>query len=277
MYRDIFKLYNRCLPDYKMDEAEWLSWLKPEKAHIIRAHSGENLAGFSLIHGNSIALLCIDEKYQKQGFGSKLLADSETHIKSIGTDRIILGRGAHYVLQGVPNDNPEVVGFFEKRSYSAEWTSVNMATRLEDFNISAFNIPPLPQNISFRFAEDADTPALLAAVEDADSGWIGVFEDCADPVMLAIRENEIAGFQILAPEGARFSPDEKAGCIGCVGVIHKARALGIGRRMVAEGMKWLKEQDCMVIELRYVEIVDWYKKLGFYVTQEQWMGEKALQ
>ncbi|MCL2018672.1 MAG: GNAT family N-acetyltransferase [Oscillospiraceae bacterium] len=292
MYKEFFNMYNRCFPEFKMREGVFYDWLKPEKAHIIRNSEGgnEKLTGFALIHGNSIALLCVDKKYRRRGFGSRLLKESEEYIKQKGADRIILGHGVHYVFQGVPlsgdvenkekNEDSAAVDFFKKRGYEAEWVSVNMEMRLADFDISALAIPPKPDSVSFRFADysyNSDRTALLAAVEDADSGWVGIFEDCADPVMLAVINDEIVGFQILAPIGARFSPQgEKAACIGCVGVIKKARKLGIGRQMVAEGINWLKGQGCTSIELRYVELFDWYRKLGFYIMGKQWMGEKIL-
>jgi ribosomal protein S18 acetylase RimI-like enzyme len=277
MFTDIFNLYNNSLPAYKMTEEVWHDWLKPEKAKIIRAYESAETIGFSLIHGSSVALLCVAEEYRGRGHGSRLLKESEEHIKSSGADKIILGQGRHYILQGVPAGNPSAVSFFEKRGYSAEWTSVNMDIRLAEFDSAALNLPPLPEGVSFRMAEEKDKSALLAAVEDADSEWVHIFEDVGDPVMLAVKDGEIVGFQILASEGARFfTGDEKRGCIGCVGVINKARELGIGRRMVAEGMNLLKKQGCASVELRYVEIVDWYKKLGFYVVAEQWMGEKRI-
>jgi len=282
MFSDIYGLYNKCFPAYEMTEEGFNDWLCPEKAHIIRAFNNEKLAGFSMLHGNSIVLLCVDEKERGKGLGSKLLKESEEHIKSTGAEKIILGHGAYYVFQGVPAENPASVSFFEKRGYSAEWTSVNMGIRLADFDASVLNIPPKPDSVTFRFAEDADKPELLKAVEDADSdysgsNWVRIFKDCEAPVMLAVQNNEIMGFQILDTDGTRFSmAGEKVAAIGCVGVIHKARELGIGRRMVVEGMEWLREQGSTFVELLYVEIVDWYKKLGFYVTGEQWMGEKIF-
>jgi ribosomal protein S18 acetylase RimI-like enzyme len=277
--KNIFELYNKNLPAYQMREDDWCSWLKPELAEIKYVYDNEKLAGFSLIHGGSIVLLCVDEQFRGRGFGSRLLRESEDFIKSKGMNKVTLGCGArYYILQGVPNENPEVVRFFKKHGYEAEWTSVNMTIKLAEFDLNKLEIPPLPENISFRFAEDADKPALLAAVEDADSdyggsNWVSIFKDCDDPVMLAVRGEEILGFQILTTESVFV---ENGGDIACVGVIHSARKLGIGRHMVARGMQWLKEQGCEFIELRYVELVDWYNKLGFYVECEQWMGEKRL-
>ncbi|MDR2532127.1 MAG: GNAT family N-acetyltransferase [Oscillospiraceae bacterium] len=277
MSYDIFQLYNKCFPGFQMNREVWNNCLKPEIACIIRVYEGKETIGFSMIHGNSITLLCVDEKHRGKGYGSGLLKVSEEHIKSSGAAHIILGQGRYYVLQGVPAENPDITSFFMKRGYEAEWTSVNMSIQLDIFDSDALNLPPLPESVSFRFAEEADKEELLAAVEDADSKWVRFFEDCKDPVMLAVSDGEITGFQILITEDAQFSGEkEKFAYIGCVGVINKARGLGIGRRMVAEGMNFLKQEGCTAAELRYVAIADWYSKLGFHVVSEQWMGEKKL-
>lgn len=94
---------------------------------------------------------------------------------------------------------------------------------------------------------------------------------------MAIYNEKIVGFEILSPNGSRFVlPDQKVGCLGCVGTIHEMRELGIGRQMVVFGAEWLKNQGCTAVELRYVELVEWYKKIGFIVTRHQWMGEKKI-
>jgi len=46
--------------------------------------------------------------------------------------------------------------------------------------------------------------------------------------------------------------------------------------MVIQGAQWLKNQGCYSIELRYVELVDLYKKIGFVPIAHQWMGKKIL-
>jgi len=60
------------------------------------------------------------------------------------------------------------------------------------------------------------------------------------------------------------------------GVIPSERERGIGRQMVVNGIDWLKSQNCTSIELRYVEIVNWYRKIGFKATRLQWIGEKNI-
>ena len=119
---------------------------------------------------------------------------------------------------------------------------------------------------------------LHEAVLDAEPGWLGIFQACADPIYIAESNGVIEGFEILSPHGGRFvSSPEQVGSVGCVGVIHKARNKGIGRQMVVKGIEWLKAERCSSVELFYVDLVDWYQKIGFETVRHQWMGEKSLQ
>lgn len=278
MFRELYELYLSCLPEYPVTEELFLELLKPEKAHIIKQYDNGRLVGFSMIHGASVSLLCVAEAYRKQGIGTQLLNESEQYIRNLGADRIHLGKGKYYLLQGVPTEPHDTVEFFIKRGYSADWTSTNMSIDLTKFSADALTIPMAPNNIVYRFAEPADHESLFAAIEKAKGAWKQVYETCVDPVFVALEDDEVIGFGVLSPMGGRFgSADEKVGCIGCVGVVPSKREKGIGRQMVVRGMEWLKSQKCTSIELRYVEIVDWYRKIGFEPTRLQWMGEKHFQ
>ena len=123
---ELYQLYLECFPQYPIKEAWFFDLLKPEKATLLQERREGELAGFSLIHGNAIALLCVKASCRRQGIGSKLLALSEEHIARQEETRVILGQTRWYLLQGVPLENPEAVPFFEHRGYTAAWTSVNM-------------------------------------------------------------------------------------------------------------------------------------------------------
>lgn len=273
MLHELYQLYLKCFPDYPVREPLFLSQLAPEKAHILIERQDGKLIGFSMIHDQSIALLCVDEDHRGRGVGTRLLEQSEAWIFT-KADRVILGRGRYYLLQGVPDDKNSAVGFFQGRGFSAGWTSVNMCLPLADFHVDRLQIPPCPQDISFRFISEGEYPRLLEAVSDAQADWLDIFKDCCDPVLIAESGGEILGFEILSPNGGLFGLDKTAS-IGCVGVVHKARDRGVGRQMVAKGAAWLKRRGCQWVELRYVYLVDWYKKLGFEVLRHQWMGEKS--
>lgn len=272
---EYYEMYMRCFPEYPTTPENFRTLLRPDLAHIIERREDGRLLGFAFVHEGSIPLLCVDEKYRGQGIANGLLEECEQCLRKRGAEKVVLGCGPHYILQGVP-EGP-AVGFFEKRGYAAEWTSINMALDLREFEYDRLTIPPAPQGLSFRFADGQDIPALLKAVEAAEAGWVDIFARCADPVLLAELDGVIAGFEVLSPGGGYFiAPGERVGCIGCVGVVPDMRERGIGMAMVAEGVKWLKEQGRTQIELRYTWLESWYGKLGFETVSRQWMGEKKL-
>lgn len=85
MGNEIFELYNRCFPDYQTT-AEWfVNLLEPSKAHVIETRDdGDNIMSFSMIHRNSISLLCVDKAYRAKGYGTSLLYQSEEFIRGNG-------------------------------------------------------------------------------------------------------------------------------------------------------------------------------------------------
>jgi beta-N-acetylhexosaminidase len=289
-------MYNRCFPAYQTEAEDFFAAVRPEEAHIISAYEngemegfaqgkGESgmqgkMVGFALLHGNAITLLCVDEGFRRRGHGSALLEQAEGYIKKSGADRIVLGHGEHYILQGVPMaENDTAVTFFKKRGYKANWESANMRLDLAGFDKNKLNIPPQPATVTFRFADytnETEKAALLSAVHDTDVSWHSFFADTDDHVMLAVENNKIVGMQILEPAGGLFLPNDKVGVIACVGTVPSARQRGIGLRLVAEGAQWLKEQGCEAAELLYVGLEAWYGRVGFVSTGKQWMGEKIL-
>lgn len=272
---EYYELYMKCFPDYPTDQETFQSVLRPEQAHIIVQKADEKLVGFAMVHGNSIPILCVDEEYRNHGIGSTLLTKAERTISALGYQKAVLGCGPHYLLQGVP-EGPSV-DLFKRRGYTAEWTSINMELDLSEFDPDKLSIPPAPEGLKYRFAEKSDLPALLKAVEAAESGWVSIFADCSDPILLAELDGKIAGFEILCTTGGYFTrPAERVGSVGCVGVVPDMRQRGIGMDMVAKGVQWLGAQGCTQIELRYTWLESWYGKLGFKTVSRQWMGEKEL-
>ena len=273
--KEYYDLYMKCFPEYPTTPENFNSLLRPDLAHIAEHREDGKLIGYAMVHNGSIAIFCVDEAYRNRGIGSTLLAESEQYLHSLGLNTVTIGCGEHYLLQGVP-EGP-AVSFFENRGYTASWSSINMELPLAEFSLDKLSIPPAPTDLRYRFAEKSDIPAVLAAVEAAEPSWTGIFADCADPILLAELDGEIAGFEILSADGGYFiRPGQQVGSVGCVGVVPGKREHGIGMAMVAQGVQWLKNQDCTQIELRYTWLESWYGKLGFKTVSRQWMGEKAL-
>jgi len=276
MTDNLYNLYLKCFPDYLCSKNTFETFLKPQHAVKFTEYDNDKLIAYTIVWGNSISLLCVDPEYQNKDIGTRLLQEAESHIQKNNPSKILLGRGSHYLLQGVPESNTVAVHFFEKCGYTASWTSVNMKLDLKNFYYNSLKIPVLSSDISFRYAEPSDMNALLASVDNTQHEWHNIFTTCTDPVLLAVESvsNCIVGFEILSFNGGRFI--KNADCIGYVGAITSARNKGIGCQMVAKGAEIFKSHGLKSIELRYVALVDWYKALGFEITNSQWMGEKLI-
>lgn len=273
----LYALYGECFPCYPLSREWFFSLLALEQGKVFTRWEGGALAGAAVLHGNSLPLLCVGENFRGRGLGSQLLAQAEEHTKSQGHSQVVLGQGPHYLFQGVPEENPGAVEFFQKRGYQAAWSSVNMRLDLAGYDPGQVDIPPVPEDVAFRLLETGEEPALLAAVEDAQPAWLEFYQGCPSPILVAAEQGQLVGFAMVPPEGGRFLGDvEKPGSLECVGVVKSHRNRGIGMGMVLAGIRWLKEQGCGSIELRYVALEDWYEKVGFCTFQRMWMGEKNL-
>lgn len=138
---ELYTLYRPCFPDYPAAEAVFRECLKRERGQVLYAGEGGETVGYALIHGGSLSLLCVDRRYRNRGHGAALLEAAETRIRASGADRVLLGRGRYYLLQGVPAEDPAVPAFFERRGYAASWTSVNMRLDLRGFGAGRLDHP----------------------------------------------------------------------------------------------------------------------------------------
>lgn len=273
----LYALYGECFPCYPLSREWFFSLLALEQGKVFTRWEDGALAGAAVLHGDSLPLLCVGENFRGRGLGSQLLAQAEEYTKSQGHSQVVLGQGPHYLFQGVPEENPGALEFFQKRGYQAAWFSVNMRLDLAGYDPGQVDIPPVPEDVAFRLLETGEEPALLAAVEDAQPAWLEFYQGCPSPILVAVEQGRLVGFAMVPPEGGRFLGDvEKPGSLECVGVVKSHRNRGIGMGMVLAGIRWLKEQGCGSIELRYVALEDWYHKVGFCTFQRMWMGEKSL-
>ena len=275
---DLYEIYCEAMLRYPLTYERFKGFMHSDNPQIFTAENSKTIIGFCVVSGNSVVILCVKKEYRHCGYGKHLLIMAEGFI-SASYDEVVLGGNG--LFQGVPCDNDEEssVPFFEKRGYTAEWTSVNMGLELDDKSAAVLKETPRPDGITYRFATAGDRKKLLAAVKDAQADWLPIFEENKDaPVLLAVCGDEIAGFEMVEEDGGMFFSDTaKHGMIGCVGVTHKYRRRGIGLAMTAEGSLSLYEKNCKDIQLLYVERVAWYNKLGYEVTSRQWMGRKKIQ
>ena len=273
----MYSIYKESFPKYPVSREAFHYSLKPDYAQLFRKYDKEKLIGYCIVKGGSVTMLCVSPRYRNRGIGSQLLSQAENWIAKQNISHVTLGRGCgDYLLQGVPEENEGAVDFFKKHGYTADFTSVNMKLKMGDYCPQRLNIPQCGE-ATFRVAAANELPAVREAVSKVAEDWVCYFGEDGEDCLVAEKDGEIVGFELLSADGGLFKkPHEKLGSIGCVGVIPEARKQGVGLRMVMAGADMLKKQGCTGIELRYVELVDWYGKLGFTADKRMWMGEKAL-
>lgn len=131
-----YEMFRKNFPFIVRDERESLEIINNTENKIIEAKDDNgNLIGVSIIHKNTILMLCVDKKYKNRGIGSMLLNDSEKYILKKGYDKVSIGVGDNYLMPGVPMStkpydeqlkedkiyddvNNDDYNFFSKRGYS---------------------------------------------------------------------------------------------------------------------------------------------------------------
>lgn len=281
--KELYSLYKSCFSgaDIAAEDVFEDMLSKNKQANVItKTDQSGKLIGAVIIVEDVIAAIFVDKSNRSIGIGSKLLDKAEEHIRLQGHKTAVLG--GMVIYQGAPimGDN---ISFFEKRGYHGEEITVNMAAVLEDFDASKLDIYPAPEYIRFRYEKPEEHEKLLKAIEAVEPNWVQYFSKPSTKSRIKtliaedIRNGAIAGFVTTEPNAATFEHDSLiTGSMGCVGVVPEYRRLGIGLRMVANGMQRLKEQGDQAVELTYIVLTDWYSRLGLKICSRQWMAKKKL-
>jgi N-acetylglutamate synthase-like GNAT family acetyltransferase len=265
-YTDLCRLYNQCLPQLAVDENSFIEKLLLPDVKII-----SNDYGFVLVNKNMISMLCIDPKYQKQGYGSELLRRAESEISNKNYDKIILGQ---HLLPGAPVESSE---FFIKRGYKHSWGNVSCLDLTLDLS-TVDVVHNVIDGINYRSANDNDLSKLIDAVTSVDKNWAQYYNKISDNIIIADKDGQIAGFVIL-DENIKFSPafkGKRVGGFGAIGVLHRYRKLHIGFNMVRICNSELKKRGFDISYCAYTYLDGFYKSLGFMPYAHYFMGVKEL-
>lgn len=280
---ELYSLYKSCFSgaDIAAEDVFEDVLQRNKQANVItETNQSGSLIGAAITVKDVIAAIFVDKNSRGNGIGSKLLDKAEEHIRQQGNKTAVLGGMVIYQGAPIAGDN---ISFFEKRGYQGEEITVNMAAKLADFDASKLDIYPAPDYIRFRYEKPEEHEKLLKAIESVEPNWVQYFSKPSPKSRIKtliaedIRNGAIAGFVTTEPNAATFEHDGLiTGSMGCVGVVPEYRRLGIGLRMVADGMQKLKEQRDQAVELTYIVLTDWYSRLGLTICSRQWMAKKKL-
>jgi ribosomal protein S18 acetylase RimI-like enzyme len=284
MVNEIFGLFQRNLPSVLRRESTVLDVLGDECNHIIECRDGEKTVGISVINEGTIYLLCVDKTSQNQGIGTRLLKQSEEYIASKGFNKVVLGVGEGYIMPGVPmNDGAHE--FFMKHGYTHSWGEsgcIDMSQALEGFNCNGYAIGDTINGIKYRWAGVSDLEATVKCVFDAKEDFACYYRETElykqgsnAPILIAERDGEVLG-AILVSIGEKLG--DNGGSLDCLVTALKHRGKGIATTLTTLGTKHLKDTGLCNAYLcfTYTDIANMYRRIGYEVCMEYFMGEKLL-
>lgn len=269
--RETYTLFRRTLPYVVREEETALRILGNKENTIIEErNAGNQLIGVSVIHKNTILLLCVEEDYRRQGIGSQLLEQSEKAIKSAGYDEVIIGVGDDYLAPGVPTSKRYVPAeneclqegvdetgssFFEHRGYAHSWdcNCFDMKFLLKEFDKNEHSIGDTIEGITYRWATAGDLPGITVCTNAACEEFTKYYQDEflyteneSSRVLIATVENRVAGTLMVD-----MDVENGLGSVGCTAVHPEFRGKHIAVNMVTLGTKHLKDVGMKEAYLSY--------------------------
>jgi ribosomal protein S18 acetylase RimI-like enzyme len=283
--RAVYDIYSRCFPDLLADFEHFERVLKltDPRTEVIVEKSGENddengdkkIIGFTVLRGNTIMLLCVEEAYRRRGVGGGLLTNAENMIFK-NADTVVLGHAEDcYLFPGAPAASE---GFFTKRGYAADWNSIDLIIDMDAYakKASASDIPVYTDDdIIFRLIESEGDREKARICGDLIDGW-GEFYASGETCIIAenAKTGEFAGGILVDRDCPYNLTYPGAGGFGCVGVLDTYRNRGIGMKLCTKALEILLQTDVKQCYIGYTWLDKWYGKLTAKTCARYFMGEK---
>lgn len=295
------RLWEALIPDYCVSPSRLAFFLRHRfGAHFAVSISGV-LVGFIATFTSSgaatglIALLLVDERYQRQGLGSALLSHARRHLTSSPNNctDICLASSFPRLFPGLPTDvSVEARSFFVHRGYQPGETYCDLYRDIRHF-IAPAEVMRRARDSGVTFALwTGDGEAECLAKQQRFFGdnreWVAAYETLArlglhDQVLVAhhVSDGSQVGWTLMLHEhrGAPFldgftmpgvpaGQGTKTGLVACVGVDPAARGRGFGLAMIASAMDRLRDSGIEGVFVDWVVLLEWYAKLGLRPLKE---------
>lgn len=295
-------MFRRNLPFIVRSDQEIHQILQePTLTFLEKRDESQRLIGLSVLHKNTIYLLCVEREYRCLGLGSSLLRASEAHILEAGYTTVIVGAGDSYFMPGIPTrkkpyDEPlaedalypelddTACAFFQKRGYYHSWKQSNcfdMRAELASTSFPKASVGDRIDGVLYRWASRNDLPQICACTRAACDEFTTYYLDeqlyeagGCEHVLIAEVGAEVAGTLLVSLE-----TDAKGlGSVGCTTVSPAYRGRHIGVNMVLLGTKYLKEQGLQhgYLGYTYSGLDKMYGYAGYRICVYYFMAEKKL-
>lgn len=298
MNREIYELFRRTLPYIVRDEETVLRILENKDNRIMEERNAEKqLIGVSVIHKNTILLLCVEKAYRNQGIGSRLLKQSEEAISQAGYEEVVVGVGEDYLMPGVPTSkryapaeneclqegvDETASRFFEHRGYVHSWNCncFDMKFSLCEFDKEEYSVGDVIDGIQYRLAVVEDLRSITectdAACEEFTRWYQEEFlytENDSSRVLVAVAKGKVVGTLMVDTEH-----ESGLGSVGCTAVHPEYQGRHIAVNMVILGTKYLKDVGMREAYLSYTYsgLDHMYGYAGYKIFVYFMMAKKRL-
>ena len=265
-------IFNRCYPMFRMRNETFERLMINERTYLFAHCEGSEPAGFALVEGAALRLLCVAPEYQGNGIGSKLLSEAERYAAEQGHEMLLTGGASSKFMIGADKTS---AAFFEKHGYVTVGGCDEMLMRLSGytFDESSFRGHLTAEYGWYR----GDIGTLKKAVAEVNEDWVEFFGS-GSKVYTAMVGGEIASFCIVDTDVKNYLSDAfgRVGMPGCIGTVPKFRDRGIGIEMIARVTQYLKESGMDISFIFSTGVADWYKKLGYEVFMTEVFMKKQL-
>ena len=182
-----------------------------------------------------ISVMFVQDEYQNQGIGTKLLKEVEDRLTQAGAKRITLAAySPNYFLSGIDEEGyPKAKSFFRKHGYRAGEEAFSMNRDLHGFEMSEYIKGSKEKAERNGYTFEMYTPALMKelldfAADEFGGGWkrnllIAMQQHRAEETVIVAKgpQEDIVGFCMRAI-------DENPLRFGPIGVSERARNNGLG-------------------------------------------------
>jgi len=296
----VFDLFKRTIGrDWQISQNEFTERIFGDESADVNSRyavlrEGENILGFIAFKYKAsgdkpkgqIALILVDQSYQRQGWGTKLIEHALSEMKQAGVYDVQLGAGAgSYLWPGVPENLPKAQAFFTSQGWTFTEDSIDMIGDIRKYSTPVSVSERLDPSVTFRYPDAGMKDALLAFEQEHFPEWYEYFKKHLDDeswetILVAVnQDNEILGSTLVTISKFTWQEmfDGPVGSIGTLGVSKQHRGKGIGLALAARATELLKERRASYCFLGWTYLADWYKKLGYEVWREYKISRLTIQ
>ncbi len=245
---------------------------------VITMLSDDILEGFVVAkiknHLGVISLILVAKECQRQGIGSKLLAEALLWLKKKGATEITIGAGAGgYFWPGIPQ-NLNCTNFFEKCGFKiSEDGPVDMCQDVTNFVTPGGTFERMiEQSIQISFANSKWAQKILSFVAENFPNWLEYYEKEVKAknfkkIFLAYHGEEVIAVSQLWRDDCTWRElfENSVGGGAALGVSKAWQGKGVGSAMKAWGTEKIRDSKRKYVYIGWTYEIEFYERLGFKI------------